>query len=222
MTRFVTNADKLLDHRKDWASKAANLLTGSRVTDVDTEKARAIDLRSELERILQEQPHLSRYTSFYVKPEQAANLSPQEIEMMRLYAGVQRRAQEYAVSNGLGEAHYFGQSEPKPKPVVSGETGPGSGTWELGRFRLTVGGVARLVMRADGMTRTASGRSWLVSAPEAGPSEVHGFLGPTPSSPSLWSTSRGTSASTAAVSAEGMQYCPETCRLARVEAGEDR
>ncbi len=95
-TRFVSAADRLLDDRKSPLAKAANLLTGGRVTDVDTEKSRAIEARNALEEILRGQPHLSRYTSFYVKPDQAGDLSPQEITLMRLYSEMQRRAREYA------------------------------------------------------------------------------------------------------------------------------
>ena len=42
------------------------MLSGARITDVDVEKTRAIDLRTDLERILQEKPHLSWYTDFHV------------------------------------------------------------------------------------------------------------------------------------------------------------
>ena len=51
----------------------------------------------------------------------------------------------------------------------------------------------------------ASGRSVKDSAPEAWPSEVRRFLGPTPSLPLTWSPSRGASASTAALSAQGVR-----------------
>ncbi len=96
LTRFVTSADKLIDDRKDPLTKAVNLLTGVRVTDVDTEKQRAIDTRNALEEILRGQPHLSKYTSFYVKPDQAANLTPDEVELMRLYATLQQHARDYS------------------------------------------------------------------------------------------------------------------------------
>jgi hypothetical protein len=95
-TRFATSADKLLDPRKSIAQKLVNLGTGVRVTDVDTEKQRAVELRAELERMMQGHPNLSKYTSFYVKPEQVANLSPEEIQMMRVYSELQDRAKAYA------------------------------------------------------------------------------------------------------------------------------
>jgi hypothetical protein len=96
LTRFVTSADKLLDNRKDWLTKAVNLGTGVRVTDVDTDKQRAIDTRNALEEILRGQPHLSQHTTFYVRPGQGENLTPQEMELMRLYSTLQQHALEYA------------------------------------------------------------------------------------------------------------------------------
>ncbi len=96
LTRFVTSADKLMDPRKSWSQKALNLLTGARVTDVDTDKQRAIDLRSALEEMMRGHPHLSRYQSFYVQPEDVESLTPEEIEMMRMYSGLQDQARQYA------------------------------------------------------------------------------------------------------------------------------
>jgi len=61
----------------------------------EMEKQRAIDTRNALEEILRGQPHLSKYTSFYVKPEQAENLTPEEIELMRMYSTLQGNAREY-------------------------------------------------------------------------------------------------------------------------------
>jgi hypothetical protein len=66
------------------------------VTDVDTDKQRAIDLRSSLEEIMKSHPDLSLYSSFYVKPEDQAKMSPEEIEMMRMYSGLQDSARAYA------------------------------------------------------------------------------------------------------------------------------
>jgi hypothetical protein len=95
-TRFVTTADKLIDDRKGWAAKAANLLTGVRVTDVDTDVQRAVEMRNTLEDILRGQPHLSNYTSFYVKPEEVPQLTEEEVLLMRLYSEMQDRARAYA------------------------------------------------------------------------------------------------------------------------------
>lgn len=96
LTRFATSADKLIDNRKGILPKLANLFTGVRVTDVDTERSRAIELRNVLEGILKQQPHLSKYNSFYVKPENAADLTPEEVELMRLYSGVQDAGKKFS------------------------------------------------------------------------------------------------------------------------------
>jgi hypothetical protein len=101
-TRFFTTADKLADDRKSWPAKLANLLTGVNVTDVDTDKQRAIELRGALEDVMRTHPHFSRYSSFYIKPEDQASLTPEEIELMRLYSGVQDAAKAYAKQQRIG------------------------------------------------------------------------------------------------------------------------
>ena len=62
------------------ASEGSNLATGVKITDVD--KQRAIETRSDLEAILRQHPNLSRYSSFYVKPEDQADLTSEEVELM--------------------------------------------------------------------------------------------------------------------------------------------
>lgn len=95
-TRFSTSADKLTDPRKSLGQKLLNLGTGVRVTDVDVEKQRAIDTRNAVEELMRAHPNLSQYSSFYVKPEEAAKLTPEEIELMRAYSMQQDAAREYA------------------------------------------------------------------------------------------------------------------------------
>lgn len=102
-SRFVTSLDKLTDPRKAWWQKALNLGTGARVSDVDVEKARAVELRNRLEEILKGQPHLSRYQRFYVKPEEASSLTPGQVDLMRLYAGIQEQAQAAAKRKREGQ-----------------------------------------------------------------------------------------------------------------------
>ncbi|SIO38181.1 hypothetical protein SAMN05444166_4247 [Singulisphaera sp. GP187] len=102
LTRFFTSADKLTDPRKTWGQKLINLGTGVRVTDVDVDKQRAIDTRNALNEILGEQPNLSQYSSFYVKPEDLDKLSPEEVELMRAYATQQAQAKEYAKRQRVG------------------------------------------------------------------------------------------------------------------------
>jgi hypothetical protein len=85
MTRFFTAADNLTDPRKAVWQKALNLLTGVRVTDVDVEKQRDVETRAALEAMMAGHPDISRYSELYVKPEDQAKLTPDEIFIMRKY-----------------------------------------------------------------------------------------------------------------------------------------
>ena len=105
VTRFVSSADKLLDPRKSMAQKTLNLVTGVKVTDVDVDKQRAIDTRAALEEILRQHPSLSRYSSFYVKPEDVGQLTPEEVALMQLYSTQQHAAREYAKAKRIGVKH---------------------------------------------------------------------------------------------------------------------
>ena len=105
VTRFVSSADKLLDPRKSLAQKTLNLATGVKVTDVDVDKQRAIDTRAALEEILRQHPSLSRYSSFYVKPEDVGKLTPEELALMQLYSTQQQAAREYAKAKRIGVKH---------------------------------------------------------------------------------------------------------------------
>jgi hypothetical protein len=102
LTTFVTPADELLDNRNGLLAKPVRLLTGLRVTDMDTEEQRAIETWNALKEILRGQPNLSKYTSFYVKPEQAENLTPQEIELTRFYSTIQDNAKNYSHQQRIG------------------------------------------------------------------------------------------------------------------------
>ena len=95
-TRFFTSLDKLTDPRKSAIQKLINLGTGVRVTDADLDKSQAIDSRRALEAILDQRPHLSQYSSFYVKREDVAKLSPEEVQLMRAYTQQVNAAKEYA------------------------------------------------------------------------------------------------------------------------------
>jgi hypothetical protein len=66
------------------------------------DKQRAIDTRNALKQIMDGHPNLSRYSSFYVKPEDAKDLTPEEIELMRAYATQQAQAKVYAKSQRIG------------------------------------------------------------------------------------------------------------------------
>lgn len=92
-TRFLTMVDKLQDPRKGIVPKALNLLTGVRVSDVDMEKTRAIETRRALEELLKGNPAISQYTNLYVKPEDQAKLTPEEIQQLQVMSRLQANAQ---------------------------------------------------------------------------------------------------------------------------------
>ena len=58
---------------------------------MDVEKQRAVETRAALEEMMAGHPALSQYTSFYVKPEDASRLTPEDIVMMRMYTSSRTR-----------------------------------------------------------------------------------------------------------------------------------
>jgi hypothetical protein len=73
-----------------------NLLTGVRLSDVETDKQRAVETRAALEVIMRGHPELSQFTNFYVKPEDTSKLMPEDILMMRRHTELQDQTREYA------------------------------------------------------------------------------------------------------------------------------
>ena len=47
-------------------------------------------------------PTLSQYSSFYVKPDDVKDLTPEEVQLMRAYATQQAEAKAYAKSQRIG------------------------------------------------------------------------------------------------------------------------
>jgi hypothetical protein len=86
ISRLVTTVDKLIDARKGLLAKAVNLGTGVRVTDVDVDTARAIEVRRLLESALQSSPNVATMTEFYVPPGQQANVDPRTALLLRAFA----------------------------------------------------------------------------------------------------------------------------------------
>ena len=99
LTRFATSLDKLADtkginsngRKPGWAT-ALNLLTGARVTDVDLERQRVLEQRAAEERFLKSMPHISRYTTYYVRPEDKSSVTPEESLHLRQLIDMQARA----------------------------------------------------------------------------------------------------------------------------------
>ncbi len=56
----------------------------------------AVETWADLEGIMRSHPTLSQFTNFYVKPEDAAKLTPDDILMMWKYTELQEQAKKYA------------------------------------------------------------------------------------------------------------------------------
>lgn len=100
-TRFISAIDKISDPRKGVVPKAANLLSGFKVSDVNMEKMRAIDAREMLSRMLAGNSNVSKFTNYYVKPENRQALTPEDILQLQLFAAYKERAKQAAEQERL-------------------------------------------------------------------------------------------------------------------------
>lgn len=66
------------------------------MTDVDVDKQRAVETWAALEEIMRSHTNLSQFPNFYVKPEDAAKLTPEDILIMRKYSEHQDQAKKHA------------------------------------------------------------------------------------------------------------------------------
>lgn len=96
-SRLATTVRTLTDTRKGLGSKAVNLLSGVRTTDVDIQKSRNIAIREAAEDVLkgnrgvkQLRPHL------YVKEEDRHKLSDADLRVLQLYKTLASQAQKKA------------------------------------------------------------------------------------------------------------------------------
>lgn len=90
--RVATTARTLMDDRKDPLTRAINVGTGLRFSDIDMNKAKLVATRDYIENALRGAPGVSHFERMYVRPDQYQNLSPWEIELLRLNATMDRRA----------------------------------------------------------------------------------------------------------------------------------
>jgi hypothetical protein len=98
-TRFVSTLDRLADPRKGSLTKALNLGTGFKLTDVDVNKSRAIDVRRALEEAMRHDPKIARFMEFYVRPEDYQDVKksrPETLELMRLFTQMKNEARKKA------------------------------------------------------------------------------------------------------------------------------
>lgn len=85
LQRFSGALSTAMDDRKDLSTKALNLLTPAKVTDVDMEKARSVSARDVIEESLRNNPNVKHFQELYVPKGQEQELSPEEYRMMQLY-----------------------------------------------------------------------------------------------------------------------------------------
>lgn len=92
--RFASSFDKLTDDRKPIWARALNLGTGVKLTDVNTERQKAIEAAAVRNQLLSSMPHIAQYTHYYPRKGEEENLTPEEIEMLRLIPTMRNRAIE--------------------------------------------------------------------------------------------------------------------------------
>jgi hypothetical protein len=89
LSRAYTSARTLMDERKGAGAKALNLLAPAKVTDVDMDLQRQIAARQLVEEALAGNKNVGHFEELYVKPENLPNLSPQELQLLRLYKTIE-------------------------------------------------------------------------------------------------------------------------------------
>ena len=97
-SRAFTTARTLMDERKGLGIKALNLTTGIHVSDVDIEKARDLAARDYIKDELQGQNQVGRSESFYARPDEIENLTPDQIAMLRLQKALDKRGKTRAAT----------------------------------------------------------------------------------------------------------------------------
>ncbi len=95
-SRFLTMGRQVADERKSWGDVASQLLLPAKINDVDTNRARDVAVRQMIEQSLAGQPGVRKFEDISVKPEELPNLSPQEIELYRLYLYLEKRRAQQA------------------------------------------------------------------------------------------------------------------------------
>lgn len=92
LSRFASAFDKATDDRKPLWARALNLGSGVKLTDVDVQRQKAIEASVERNKILSSMPHIASYTHYYPKRGEEGNLTPEEVEMLRLIPAMRERA----------------------------------------------------------------------------------------------------------------------------------
>ncbi len=85
LSRAYTTGRTLLDERKGISGKLANLVSPGKINDVNIDQQRAVGLKQLLEENLKTNPNVRNFNNLYVRPEDLANLTPDEQKMLQIY-----------------------------------------------------------------------------------------------------------------------------------------
>lgn len=99
---LMTTVGTLADPRKGKVSKAVNLLSGVKVSDVDVERSRDRIARDAIEEMMRNNPALRKSVNFYVPQELQGTLSDEEMLMMSELNAIRNRARERAQQRNAG------------------------------------------------------------------------------------------------------------------------
>lgn len=107
--RTIGTTRTLLDERKGPLAKAADLLTGVKVTDVSggIERQKALEARRVLGNILSESPRIGSYTSYYADPRAGGALTEEEVRNLKLLRGMEKHGREHSKKQKLTEQQAF-------------------------------------------------------------------------------------------------------------------
>jgi hypothetical protein len=94
--RLLTTAGTLADPRKGLAAKAVNLASGVKVSDVDVDRQRRQAAQDVVAEILAGTPNVRKFENFSVRPEAYGQLTPDELNAVRLYKALEKEAAQAA------------------------------------------------------------------------------------------------------------------------------
>lgn len=96
LSRFWTMGRQLGDDRKDLGTKALALLGPAKATDIDMEKQRGIAAKEVATKMLEGNSGVRTFSNLYVKPEDLAKLSPEQLQLYSLYQYLEQQRQKAA------------------------------------------------------------------------------------------------------------------------------
>lgn len=101
LSRVASNIGTLSDPRKSWFDAGVNLLTGLRITDVDLQRQKQIEIRNRLRDRLRGEPGVGFFETPYVREDAA--VSPETATLIRLMATIRRDARQRARAAAAAE-----------------------------------------------------------------------------------------------------------------------